>query len=677
MPEPYHDDPDETQPLMSLSARRKPNDGQIVETEAADNDSGPSVDRRHRQELDHHSEASSSSPPPSGDHGVDSPLSGHGVLQVDDSRQATPRFLQDERTSKYCKRIPYPVRRLCCAISRWARGPPDAQPYRIAPLLPNAQKWPLWLVNRLLPKLWQRRWLLFLYLSLWFITIVLVKRKESAAIEITGWGQASTISCGATYWGSDNSCGLDGDDCRPFTKSGFAFTCPANCRSYTPLNPRAVGDEEIIYKPLVVGGGDESATYRGDSYICGAAIHAGVVNNKNGGCGVVELVGRHTQFARSDKNGVDSIGFDSYFPLSFRFLADADCSAKDERWSLLAISVVFSVSLSLFTASSAVFFFSTFTALFITVGIATDAPPSRSVAALVSNLVGKFLPAAFVAWVIFDKVAKRTLKGLKAQVEKTVLWLGGCWVGALSNYTLGWIPIQRLNKHDLDQQPGAKAALAVIVIILVVIVVSQIWFLRKEGRLIRYLKLYVLFLVAIVIGLLLPALHLRLHHYIIALLLLPGTSMQTRPSLLYQGFLLGLFINGVARWGFDPVLQTSQDLQGDGQRDTLLPTIAEPTINLGNGPGSLSNVTFTWDTPADVQMYDGFSVLVNDVERSRSYFDDAGAKNEFTWSRNSSLDLNEYFRFAYMTGSMSGDYTKAGIWTADGKWRQMQPGPSK
>ncbi|PHH62190.1 hypothetical protein CDD81_7384 [Ophiocordyceps australis] len=675
MPGHYHDDPDETQPLMRLPTRRKANDGQVIETEVADNDSGPSVERRRGQQVEHHSESESSSSPR--DHGADSPLASDGALQVEDSHQATPRFLQEERASRYCKRIPYPVRRLCCAVSRWARGPPDPQPYRIAPLLPSVQKWPLWLVNRLLPKLWQRRWLLFVYLSIWFVTFVLVKRKESAAIEIAGWGQASTISCGSTYWRSDNSCGLDGADCRPFTMSGFAFTCPANCLSYTPLNPRAVGDQEIVYKPLVVGGGDESAIYRGDSYICSAAIHAGVIDNKNGGCGVVELVGRQTQFPGSNKNGVDSIGFDSYFPLSFRFLANADCSAKDERWSLLAISVVFSVMLSLFTASSSVFFFCTFTALFITVGIATDAPPSRSVAALVSNIVGKFLPAAFVACVVFDKVAKRTLKGLKAQVEKTILWLGGCWVGSLSNYTLGWIPIQRLNKQDLDQQPGAKAALAIIIMILIVIVVSQIWFFRNEGRLIRYLKLYILFLAAIVIALLIPSLHLRLHHYIFALLLLPGTSMQTRPSLLYQGFLMGLFINGIARWGFDPVLQTAQALQGDGQRGTLLPTIAEPIINLGNGPESLSNVTFTWDTPADVQLYDGVSVLVNDVERLRSYFEDAGAKNEFTWSRNSSLDMAEYFRFAFMSGSTSGDYTKAGTWTADGKWHKMESGPSK
>jgi hypothetical protein len=333
--------------------------------------------------------------------------------------------------------------------------------------------------------------------------------------------------------------------------------------------------------------------------------------------------------------------------------------------------------LSLFTNSPALFFFSVFTGIFWTVGMALDPPPHTSVAALFSNLIGKFLPAMFCAWVMYDKMGvRRTLRGLTAQIEKTILWLGGCWVGAMENYTLSFIPIQRLNKHDLDQQPGARAALAVIIILLAVISTSQVWFFRQEGRLIKYLKLYALLLAAILISLTIPALSLRIHHYIIALLLLPGTSMQTRPSLLYQGILVGLFISGIARWGFDPVLQTSLALQGDAQKGSRLPSIPTPTINLGNGTDALSNITFKWNEPP-AQLYDGISILVNDVERFRTYFSDVDSKREFVWSRNSSLNLPEYFRFAYMDGSVSGDYTKAGIWTSDGEWTKMKPGPSR
>ena len=37
--------------------------------------------------------------------------------------------------------------------------------------------------------------------------------------------------------------------------------------------------------PLVVGGGG-SSPYRGDSFLCGAAIHAGVIADATGGCAV-------------------------------------------------------------------------------------------------------------------------------------------------------------------------------------------------------------------------------------------------------------------------------------------------------------------------------------------------------------------------------------------------------
>jgi hypothetical protein len=614
----------------------------------------------------------------------DAPLDSVNPLQIDDtsSDSPTPRFLREEDNKKW-RWVPFFVRRVLRSAVVWSRGPPNPQPYHIKPFFPVVQEYPLRLVNRFLPDPKHRLWAAFAYLSIWLITLVLVKRQGNQATEIAGWGQPQKIGCGVTYWGSGNSCGIDGNECRPFSSGGFAFQCDANCESYHVLNPRAVGDQEVIYASLVVGGPTndvhpEQAVYRSDSFVCGAAIHAGVIDNQHGGCGVVKLVGNHRNFVSTQRNGITSVGFNSYFPSSFEFLQDIKCSASDNRWSVLAVSTVFSGVLSLFTSSSALFFFANFVGIFWTVGIALDPPPHSSVTSLFSNLLGKFLPAMFCAWVMYDKMGvRRTLKGLTAQIEKSILWLGACWVGAMDNYTLSFIPIQRLNKHDLEQQPGAKAALAIIIIVLVVVIASQIWFFRQEGRFTKYLKLYGLLVAAIVISLLLPGLHLRIHHYILALLLLPGTSIQTRPSLLYQGLLIGLFINGIARWGFDPVLQTASALQGDAQKGTVLPNVLPPVINIGNNSDSVSTIAFTWDLP-DQKRFDGISILVNDVERYRSYFDDDfDGKDEFVWSRNKTLDLPEYFRFAFMDGSSSGDYTKAGIWTAKGEWEQMKPGPSR
>ncbi|TEA22259.1 Uncharacterized protein C8034_v006767 [Colletotrichum sidae] len=600
-------------------------------------------------------------------------------LEVDDvSSPSTPRFMQDEGEWKRWKWMPFPVRRIVKATAKWSKGPPNPRPYKIKPILPQVQGFPLHLVDRFLSRSKHRVGLYFLYVAVWIVTFALVKRSETFATEIEGWGAPQPIGCGVTYWGRGNKCGLNGADCRPFDGSGFPFRCAASCKDYQVLNPRAVGDQEIVYQSFVIGGPANDTSppiYRGDSFLCSAAIHAGVVSNENGGCGVVRLVGRHENFVSSERNEIESISFDSYFPLSFTFEPNIQCRAQDLRWNLLAVSVVFTTVLSLFTASPGIFFFTVFTGIFWHVGLASDPPNHYSVADLVSNIIGKFLPAMFCAWVMYDKIGiRRTLSGLTAQIEKSILWLGGCWVGALTNYTFRGIPIQRLNAHDLQQQPGAKAALAIIIIVLFAIIVKQVWYFRQEGRLLNHLKLYLLFLGGIVVCLVLPDLSLRIHHYILALLLLPGTSMQTRPSLLYQGLLVGLFINGIARWGFDAVLQTPAALQGDAQHGSALPSILPPVIDIGQ---ALWTVNFTWNVPAGAR-YDGISVLVNDVERFRTYFDDGPVSStSFLWTRDSSLGLNEYFRFGYMEGSTSYDFTKAGIWNDEGRWIDMKPGPSK
>jgi hypothetical protein len=596
------------------------------------------------------------------------------------STPPTPRFLQDDGAWKRFRWMPYPVRRFSKAAVRWAQGPSNPRPYRIEPFFPEIQTAPVRWLEEWVPNRRHRIWLALGYFAVWIVTYALVMSQGQKATEIEGWGVPGDIGCGNTYWVPGNSCGLDGNDCRPFNGSGFAFKCPANCASYRVLNPRAVGRQEVIYAPLVVGGpgatgNEDGPLYRGDSFICGAAIHAGVIDDAKGGCGVVKTIGKGENYVGSERNGINSFAFDSYFPLSFTFDTGVECESKDVRWPLVAVSVVFTTVLSVCTCSPALFFFGNFIGIFWNTGLASDPPSHSSIPALVSNIVHKFLPTMFVAWVMYDKMGiRKTLKGLTAQFEKTILWLGGCWVGALTNYTFDFIPIQRLTPHDLAQQPGARAALAIIVIALVIIAVSQVFFFRQEGRLIRNLKLYALLALGLIICVVLPGLSLRIHHYILALLLLPGTALQTRPSLLYQGILIGLFINGIARWDYDSLLQTSDALQGDAQLGSALPAILTPIITL---TANISSISFRW-APAPDPQYDGISVLVNDVERFRTYFaDDFDKKDEFTWNRNASLAIKEYFRFAYMEGSQSDDYTKAGVWNEKGEWEVMEPGPSR
>jgi len=315
-----------------------------------------------------------------------------------------------------------------------------------------------------------------------------------------------------------------------------------------------------------------------------------------------------------------------------------------------------------------------FTGLFSHVALVSDPPSMASYYSLISTAFGRFLPAAFCITVMYWVAIKRTLYGLRAQFEKTILWLGACWVGCLNNYTFDKIPIQRLTPQDL-KQPGAIPALITVVLTIFFIALGQAWGLRMEGLFFRYLGIYGIFVGSLLLLVAVPDLHLRIHHYILALLLLPGTCMQNRPSLLYQGLLFGLFINGIARWGFDPIIQTSQSLRGDSPRGTLLPSLLPPIIhNNFDIPGLAPNITFEWEQPAAEMGYDGISILVNDVERYKGYQDvDESAMKSFTWVR-ARKDLNEYFRFGFLRGRSAGDYTKGGTWDVNGGWKHMDSG---
>ena len=595
--------------------------------------------------------------------------------EMQHQRLPLPVWMRESSKSFRWKWVPLPIRNAGRSVASWSKGPDPPQIQKITPIFPSIQEAPIRLVDRYLPNRKQKAALLAFFFFTWILTFSLILHHSATSGNIEGYGTPQNIWCGASYWAGGNGCGLDGNSCRPFDNATFAFRCPANCARTIVFNPRAVGDQEIEYQSFVIGGRMDDGPglpasepiYRGDSFICQAAIHAGVVSNEKGGCGVVALAGKHDKFPSATGHGITSIGFDSSFPKSFTFTSglSSHCGAVDLRWPLLAVTVIFTALLSLFCSSPAVFFASVFPMLFIHVSLVSDPPNLYGYPSLSSLAIGRFLPAAFVGYVIYRYCVKHQLSGLTAQIEKTILWLGGAWIGSLNNYTFDFIPIQRLTPHDLSAQPGARLALVIIVLSIFAIALGQIYYLRLEGRFPRYLALYAMMGGFLIICVVIPQLSLRIHHYVLALLLLPGTGIQTRPSLLYQGILVGLFINGTARWGFDSIMQTAESLRGgDSQLDSLLPNITAPII-------SAANITFAWAFPPEG--YDGLSILVNDVERHRWYGGEGDS--QFTWDREQ--NQKEYFRFGYMIGSDAADYTKAGVWEEDGSWRSMKPGPSR
>lgn len=472
-------------------------------------------------------------------------------------------------------------------------------------------------------------------------------------------------------------CGLNADGCRPFDKEGFAFRCPAGCSFSFLLEPYFVGPKEVNYQSLIVGGsnGSEPGVYRGDSYICPAALHAGIISDQGGGCGILHRTGEQSYFPPAEKNGMSSLEFSSNFPLSYTLEKGGsekkpgiDC--PDVRWPLFAFAVVVTTLISLSVASPAAFYTSIFFIVWFQVGLSSDPPENPNIYEVVSTSLGRFLPAAFVGFTIYYFCVGRTLQGLEAYWDKTVLWLGACWVGALNTDTFDKIPISRLTPHDIKQQPGAVPALMIIVSVLVLIVITQAIAFRNEGRMPKMLGVYGLLVASVVALIIVPHMNLRIHHYILSLLFLPGTTIQTRPCLLYQGLLVGLFINGIARWGFDSILQTPGSLLDGALLGSPLPEVAPPTI--------LSNQNIVFDFPdfPKTEM-EGVSVQVNDVQRFLNFKAEDGNVDSFNWTRHKEGDP-EYFRFGFVRTSARGgywyeDFSKPVVWEADGRWNETHP----
>lgn len=539
----------------------------------------------------------------------------------------------------------------------------------IQPWFPSVERvLPDW-INRQIPERKQQLILLGVILKVWLIAFVILLSaqrpiKDGVGVHVTN------LDCVDTLWKPKNGCGIDGIDCHPFNNASFAFRCPAKCASVQVLNPRAVGPQDVNYRPLVIG----NDVYRSDSFVCSSAIHAGVFKDSEGGCGRVTLMGRHDDFSSVNKHGIESIPYDSYFPSTFSVTPDSNIKCpSDPRQRLLFLDLFFTALISVLVTSPAVFF-PIFVIIFAHVAFASD-PPSASYHNItvlpdhISMFAKRLLPAMFCAVIIYHTTVKRTLSGLNAHLDKTILWLGGFFFGALSNYTFDWIPIQRLTAHDLEQQPGAKLALAMILVILVAIIAGQVYYFWLEARLLRYLALYGSFILTILVLLMMPGVSLRIHHYILALLLLPGTSLQTRASLVYQGILLGLFVNGIARWDFDSILQTTDALRGDGKLESVLPKLLDPVIS-DTAQGLIAN--FSWAMPSVA--VDGISVLVNDVERGRLFFNDGADADAttFEWKRAAGLQLNEYIRFGYVKGGQALDYTAAGTLFGNGSWSGIE-----
>jgi len=285
-----------------------------------------------------------------------------------------------------------------------------------------------------------------------------------------------------------------------------------------------------------------------------------MIGESKGGCTSLALIGNFTNFLPTTAHGLTSVGFPTVFPLSFRFHDSTSLTnCVDYRNPMLAFDIIVTWILFVVLRPRPMVLYWCLVCIgywhIILFSQPRGSPPSLSTA------FGTFLPTLFVAYALWRLAFRFTLPPFaKIPLEGAVWYLAPFWTGVLANLTTERIPISRLLASDLSKRPGAITTLVIIIAVLAVLVINQVRVIRKTGWFPYYFGWYILGGLAMLVMGLLPGLQLRLHHYIIAIILIPGTAFPTRLSAIYQGFLLGLFLNGTAAFGFASILQTTAEV---------------------------------------------------------------------------------------------------------------------
>ena len=296
---------------------------------------------------------------------------------------------------------------------------------------------------------------------------------------------------------------------------------------------------------------------------------SGLVSNSVGGCATLQLVSNFTDFLPLTANGLTSIGFPTIFPLAFRFLPETSLShCEDLRNPALAFNVIITALLFLVLRPKPIVLY--WCLVCIGYWHVTLFSQPRASPPPIDQAFESFLPTLFIAYAFWRLGFRFVLPAFrKAPLEASVWYLAPFWFGVLLNITTNWIPIDRLVASDIQRRPGALTAIIILVIVLVIVVVNQVRVIRKTGWLFHYVGWYIAGGLVLLVLSQLPGLTLRLHHYIIPMALIPGTAFPTRLSAIYQGLLLGMFLNGIAAFGLDSILQTAEDVSNFRIESTL------------------------------------------------------------------------------------------------------------
>lgn len=472
--------------------------------------------------------------------------------------------------------------------------------------------------------------ILSIYLCLWFLIVYnILSPYFTIAPRIDGkHRQVLSLGCTDQLWkGKNGKCGLNGKKCFHEEMSDVFIRCPALCdRSWTySLEP--MGVERVKYRGYFIGGGrihnnDDTLShpYRADSYVCGSAVHAGLVSPFFGGCARISYTGIQGGFesAKGFYGVDDSLRFPSFFPSSYIFksLGYRIYGCVDPRLPLLLVNIILGMPL-VYMANGAIIFWVITTVGFWTIALATDPPVKvdandlESYASLLSIGLERFFPSCFILYALWRCSTSITLGSVAtlktSYLSRLIYFYPFFWLGVLNNISFDRLPVDRFTLSDLKTQPGGALAVAGIVTLVIVCAIIQAYKIWKAGKFQRYLLIYICFITGLLLISFIPGLTLRIHHYILAMLLIPGCCTRGTTALLFQGILLGLFLSGAARWGLAAIAETATSLRrNDPSGEVIPPEITGYDIKSG---------VLTWIDPSVSNIYTGVSLLINDIER--------------------------------------------------------------
>ncbi|WVQ86196.1 hypothetical protein IAT38_008364 [Cryptococcus sp. DSM 104549] len=495
------------------------------------------------------------------------------------------------------------------------------------------------------------------FLLLWATAFVLLIRQQYYLPS-----SPDIIGCSASPWDDwpPDGCEINGVDCKDdlVGLEGLRFRCMGGCKDTTLGNVRWVGDEKVNGVPLLIGGGDDNHTYRADSWLCAAAIHASLISPTLGGCVSVHPLAYPSGFSNflsSASHGIVSTGFAAPFPGAFTLSPLSSFGCWDLHYILTGFNALCLLLTTIFLRPSPSLLFSILLVLgYFHIVLLSDAP---SYPPNWETILGGLIPVLMTGYWAWKMAFKRTMRGFVDLPVEMGLWQGaGYWIGIESSTIFARLPISRLGYDALD--PSGVIALTFIVVVVVIVVLIQAWDMRKMGLLRYYLARYVVLIPILIVLAVIPDYTLRLHHYILALIAIPVLSLPNRVSLFLQAFMLGLWLDGVGRWGWASIIEQTSSLLGDANSGNWTPDF---WTNI------TTNAVLAWSPITEEQKaanVTGYSVLVNDMQRYADY-------------PNSTLDLSElgivtgmdtFFRIAYVANGSSLDFSDPVTLWRDGSW---------